>query len=138
MHYTWIVKPEDKHTPRGLCPCAMFANQVAGASPGSVCYGRRHGARTCPLTRANACTASTGCLHGRHGYLRSLPAREYVPVFWAASEVSELQGTELQDKPAQDRYGCGTGWYGTWQQREPFASGACIRMQAWVGACSHG
>lgn len=77
-----------------------------------------------PLT--HACAASTA---GRHGYLRSLPAREYLPVFWSVSEVSELQGTELQDKPAQDR--CARGGI-SWDLAAAvtLASGAFIRMQA--------
>ena len=43
-------------------------------------------------------------LHYRHGYLQSLPAREYLPIFWQDDELSMLQGTELDGKANADRY----------------------------------
>lgn len=30
------------------------------------------------------------------GYLKSLPAREYIPIFWSPSEVAHLRGTDLE------------------------------------------
>eukprot|EP00198_Chlamydomonas_reinhardtii_P003225 XP_001692561.1 predicted protein [Chlamydomonas reinhardtii] len=38
-----------------------------------------------------------------HGYLRSLPAREYLPVFWSARQLQQLAGTDLADKAEEDR-----------------------------------
>jgi hypothetical protein len=32
----------------------------------------------------------------RCGYLRSLPAREYLPVYWSDQQLQLLQGTELE------------------------------------------
>ena len=40
----------------------------------------------------------------RHGYLESLPAREYLPIFWQQDELALLQGTELAGKADADRY----------------------------------
>lgn len=33
----------------------------------------------------------------RHGYFRSLPEREYLPVFWSPGELALLKGTDLGD-----------------------------------------
>lgn len=46
----------------------------------------------------------SGALICRHGYLSSLPHREYVPMFWAQEEVDILQGTDAAVKPEQDRW----------------------------------
>lgn len=56
----------------------------------------------------DACNAHTEPydLHYRHGYLQSLPAREYVPIFWQDDELSMLQGTELDGRAVADRYSC--------------------------------
>ena len=43
------------------------------------------------------------CAFLRHGYFRSLPQREYVPIFWAEAELGQLQGTELEGKAPADR-----------------------------------
>jgi SET domain-containing protein 6 len=51
------------------------------------------------------------CTHGcRHTYLRSLPAREYLPVFWSPSEVRLLRGTELEDRAQADAHAMATDW----------------------------
>ena len=42
----------------------------------------------------------------RHGYFQSLPAREYVPMFWSAEELSWLAGTEAEALPSADRCSC--------------------------------
>ena len=46
------------------------------------------------LTRLGACMAR------RHGYLSELPARKFLPMFWACAERALLQGTESDDEPA--------------------------------------
>lgn len=38
-----------------------------------------------------------------HGYFRSLPNREYIPMFWTDDELAEL-GSELAQKAKDDRY----------------------------------
>ena len=38
-----------------------------------------------------------------HGYFAALPPREYIPLFWSESELELLQGTELEERAAQDR-----------------------------------
>ena len=38
----------------------------------------------------------------RHGYLSELPAREYLPMFWAGAERALLQGTERASAPEED------------------------------------
>ena len=42
----------------------------------------------------------------RHGYLRALPPREYLPLFWSEEQLALLQGTELEAKVQADRYAC--------------------------------
>ena len=39
----------------------------------------------------------------RHGYLQSLPAREYVPMFWTEQQQELLKGTDAQSRGEQDR-----------------------------------
>lgn len=39
----------------------------------------------------------------RHGYFESLPAREYLPIFWSDEELELLEGTELESKAEADR-----------------------------------
>ncbi|KAG1672800.1 hypothetical protein FOA52_002788 [Chlamydomonas sp. UWO 241] len=38
-----------------------------------------------------------------HGYLSSLPPREYVPLFWSDEELALLEGTELEGRALEDR-----------------------------------
>ncbi|GAB4814451.1 hypothetical protein N2152v2_001497 [Parachlorella kessleri] len=38
-----------------------------------------------------------------HGYLESLPAREYVPVFWCKEELELLEGTEAEGRAEADK-----------------------------------
>jgi hypothetical protein len=38
----------------------------------------------------------------RHGYLQSLPPREYIPIFWSREELRLLQGTELEGRAQDD------------------------------------
>jgi SET domain-containing protein 6 len=38
-----------------------------------------------------------------HGYLSSLPPREYVPLFWSDDELALLEGTELEGRAVEDR-----------------------------------
>ena len=40
----------------------------------------------------------------RHGYLRALPPREYLPLFWSDDQLALLAGTELEAKVQADRY----------------------------------
>ena len=64
------------------------------------------------MSQLYSSTQAFGCLHKphdlqyRHGYLQSLPAREYVPIFWQDDELSMLQGTELDGRAIADRYPC--------------------------------
>ena len=39
----------------------------------------------------------------RHGYLKSLPQREYIPLFWTPEELEMLQGTDAASKAVADR-----------------------------------
>jgi hypothetical protein len=38
----------------------------------------------------------------RHGYIQSLPAREYIPIFWSRQELALLQGTDLEGRAEAD------------------------------------
>ena len=51
-----------------------------------------------------ACAQTQSTFDCRHGYLQSLPPREYLPLFWQESELALLQGTELVGKANEDRY----------------------------------
>ncbi len=44
---------------------------------------------------------STGVLF-RHGYLKELQQREYLPLFWAEEERCLLEGTEAEHRPQED------------------------------------
>lgn len=53
--------------------------------------------------QARACLRYRFAWHCRHGYLQSLPRREYVPIFWTDAELALLTGTELDGKATEDR-----------------------------------
>lgn len=47
----------------------------------------------------------------RHGYFQSLPAREYLPIFWSPEELALLQGSELEGRPEEDLWVAGDDGY---------------------------
>ncbi|KAI8472158.1 MAG: hypothetical protein J3K34DRAFT_519919 [Monoraphidium minutum] len=55
------------------------------------------------LTVAAMYEASIGARSKWHGYLASLPAREYLPLFWEHAELALLEGTELEGAVEEDR-----------------------------------
>jgi SET domain-containing protein 6 len=54
------------------------------------------------LTVALAHERSLGAASAWHGYLRSLPPREYLPMFWTPQEVALLEGSELEGRAAAE------------------------------------
>lgn len=86
---TWFVKRASVSRP---LPCSL-------TSQGSLCLRLCMVSIKCGLSGARWAHSwnLAEVAHGtrRHGYLQSLPPRgEYLPIFWTAEELAELDGSE--------------------------------------------
>ena len=53
--------------------------------------------------KSTTCPAVSMQISRRRGYFESLPAREYLPMFWAPQQLALLAGTGVAERAVEDR-----------------------------------